>query len=460
MNHTALFPVALCCITAPICFAANSSPDAHAESYKNFVSQLDAIQKANSSDLYPALEVVFNATQDELAGLTWMQKAAKANHPVALSYMANYLVNSAVVDPADPNRAKDQYELTKKAAAAGYIPAIINESICLFTGQGVAKDQAAALRKLMEACKTNDNKARFTWLQMSKRLSTKADLDRPEVQAEIKRGNDLVILFAQTLETDTEAQLSYLRQAAELKNADAIYALAQITSQSKPKDSYVLMQEATRLHHPNATAILGTLMTREPQKGSLSESVDMPYDPEKGLKMIKLASMLDSALACHMLGEAYHVGDKTIKADQERAFAQFRKAAYLNNPASALTLSWMLMEGVGCKADPKLGFELCKRMTQSNLPQAKMLMAYAYYKGLGVEEDGLMASDLLQEAAAQNMPQAYIFLAFITQKGCKGLTANKSQAEAYVRMASLDLKEKANEFYQKMLQDGEWKYRD
>ncbi len=460
MNYLAFSTTVLCCLTAPICFAANSDPANHAESYKQFVTALDAIQKANSRDLAPAMQIVLEATKDELAGRTWMEKASAAKHPVALTYMSNYLVNSAVVDPADPNRAKNQYEMVKQAATSGYIPAIVNESICLFTGQGVARNEATALRKLMEACKTNDNFARFTWLQMSKRLSTAEDLKRPEVQAEIKRNNDLVILFAHTLVKDVEEQLGYLRRAAELKNRDAIFALSQVLSKSKPSDSLVLLQEAARLNHPNATAIIGTVMTRKDDKTPLPAGIDIPRDKEKGLNMIKLASMLDCPLASNMLGELFHVGDNTVPADQQRAYEHFRTAAFLNNPSAALTFSWMLMEGVGCKANPKLGVELCKRMMQSNLAQAKMLMAYAYYKGLGVEEDGLMASDLLMEAAAQQMPQAYVFLAFITQKGCKGLTADKGQAEAYVRMASLDMKDKANEFYQKMLADGEWNYRD
>lgn len=460
MNYLALSTASLCCLITPISFAADTDPAKHAESYQQFVAQLDSIQKSNSRDLYPALEIVFNATQDELAGQVWMQKAADANHPVALNYIANYLVNSEVVDSADTNRPKMQYELTKKAAATGYIPAIINESICIFTGRGAARDQSAALRKLMEACKVNDNFARFTWLQMSKRLETKEDLQRSEVQAELKRQNDLVILYAQTLTSDTEQQLAYLRQAAELKNADAIFALSQLVAKSKPVDSLVLLKEAARLHHANSIAIIGTLMTRKPEEVKLPEGVEIEYNPELGFKMIKLASMLDCPMASNMLGELYHAGDKDTAADQNRAFEHFRKAAYLNNPSAALTLSWMLMEGIGCKADPKLGAELCKRLMQSNLPQAKMLMAYAYYKGLGVAEDGVMAVDLLQEAAAQNMPQAYIFLAFITQKGCKGVPANKDQAEAYVRMASLDMKDKAQEFYQKILLEGDWEYRN
>ncbi|MFI3244044.1 MAG: hypothetical protein R3Y56_07325 [Akkermansia sp.] len=460
MNYLALSTAALCCLTAPISFAADSAPANHAESYKKFVAQLDTIQQSNSRDLAPAMDIVLSATKDELAARAWMEKAAAAKHPVALTYMSNYLVNSAVVDPVDPTRAKKQYEMVKQAASAGYIPAIVNESICLFTGQGVARNEATALRKLMEACKENDNFARFTWLQMSKRLATAADLQRPEVQAEIKRNNDLVILFAHTLTNKVEEQLGYLRQAAELKNPDAIFALSQVLGKSKPADSLILLQEAARLHHPNAMAIIGTIMTRKDDQAPMPEGIDIPRDPAQGLQVIKLSSMLDCPLASNMLGELYHKGDSTVAADQKRAHEHFRTAAFLNNPSAALTYSWMLMEGVGCKANPKLGVELCQRMLQSNLPQAKMLMAYAYYKGLGVTEDGVMATDLLQEAAAQQMPQAYIFLAFITQKGCKGLTADKSQADTYVRMASLDMKEKANEFYQKMLQAGEWKYRD
>ncbi len=447
-------------MTAPICFASNSDPANHAESYKKFVTELDTIQKANTRDLAPAMQVVLDATNDELAARSWMEKAAAAKHPVALTYMSNYLVNSAVVDPVDPNRAKNQYEMVKQAATSGYIPAVVNESICLFTGQGTAKNEAAALRKMMTACKDNDNFARFTWLQMSKRLSTKEDLKRPEVQAEINRKNDLVILFANTLASSTEEQLGYLRSAAELKNRDALFALSQVLSKSKPADSLILLQEAARLNHPNATAIIGTVMTRKDDNTPLPEGFDIPRDPAKGLQMIKLASMLDCPLASNMLGELYHAGDNTVPADQKRAYEHFRTAAFLNNPSAALTYSWMLMEGVGCKANPQLGVELCRRMMQSNLAQAKILLAYAYYKALGVKEDGVMAADLLQEAAAQQMPQAYIFLAFITQKGCAGLTADKAQAEAYVRMASLDMKEKAQEFYQKMLESGEWSYRN
>lgn len=460
MNHLAFFSAALCCMTAPICLAANLSPSNYAAEYKNFIAQLDAIQKDNSQDMYPALVTAFLATADERAGEIWMEQAAKDKHPVGLYYSSDLIMNSTVVCHYDTSRATKSYEMMAEAAKSGYIPALINESICLFTGQGVERDQATALRKLTEACKSGDNNARFTWLQMTERLTKLQDLERPEVKAEIERKNDLVILYASSLMTSVEEQLNYLRQAAELKNKDAIYALAQITAKSKPEDSYVLMQEAVRLHHANSIAIIGTLMSQKAEKGSLADIVGLKYNPVEGLAMIKIAAMLNSSLANLQLGEMYHTGSKDIKIDNERAFEHFRKAAYLNNPTASLTFAWMLMEGIGCKADPELGVEVCKRMMNSNLPQARMLLAYAYFKGLGVEEDGLMAADLLQEAAAQKLPQAYIFLAYITQKGCKGLTANKSRAESYVRMAALDMKDNAQKFYDKMLEDGDWIYRN
>lgn len=449
-------------MTAPICLAADISPSNYAAEYKNFIAQLDSIQKSNSQDMYDALVVAFLATGDELSGEAWMEQAAKDKHPVAQHFMSDLTMNSSVVYPYDADRTKKSYEMMVESAKSGYIPALVNESICLFAGQGVERDKASALSKLTEACKSGDNYARLMWLQMAERLSKAEDLERPEVKAEIERKNDLVILYASSLVDNTEDQLKYIRQAAELKNKDAIYGLAQITTKTKPEDSYVLMQEAVRLHHANSIAIIGTLMSQVAEKGSLADIVGLKHNPTEGLAMIKIASMLDSALANLQLGEFYHAGSKDIDIPKnpERAFAHFRKAAYLNNPASALTLSWMLMEGIGCKADPELGVEICKRMLNSNLPQAKMLLAYAYFKGLGVEEDGLMAADLLQDAAAQKMPQAYIFLAFITQKGGKGLTANKSRAESYVRMAALDMQDNAQKFYDKMLADGEWIYRN
>ena len=85
-----------------------------------------------------------------------------------------------------------------------------------------------------------------------------------------------------------------------------------------------------------------------------------------------------------------------------------------------------------------------------------VLLAYAQYKGLGMPADADKALTTLQEAAAMGYPEAYIYMAYITAKGAPNVPANAERADKYVRMAALDMGEKARTLYDELSKDGEW----
>ena len=68
--------------------------------------------------------------------------------------------------------------------------------------------------------------------------------------------------------------------------------------------------------------------------------------------------------------------------------------------------------------------------------------------------DTKAALKLLQEAAAIGQKRAYVYMAYLTAKGGSNSPADPKQAERYVRMAALDLKDEAQELYDKLMAEG------
>ena len=75
-------------------------------------------------------------------------------------------------------------------------------------------------------------------------------------------------------------------------------------------------------------------------------------------------------------------------------------------------------------------------------------------EGLGVPADTNAALKLLQEAAALGQKRAYVYMAYLTARGGNNVTADPKQAERYVRMAALDLKDEARALYDKLMAEG------
>ncbi len=456
MNYCALLTLGLTAIYAPACLAANAID---AVAFKQFVAALDKMVEAQSSDYYEAVQIVFDATQDESAIDAWMEKAAAKNQAAALLYVANARIAGILLRQESAKTVHQHIQLLKKAADSDYLPAIVNYSTCINAGITEAPNRSKALALLVPAAAKGSKEARFKWLQLSGRLEGLNDLNRPEVQAEIEKGNDCVMMYISMLTIDLDTRIQNLQEAAGLGNGDAYFELGAIVEKVNPKQSYTLMSKAAALHNPNAMAIVGGIESSPIKADTILERSGAEFKPEEGIRLMKLASMLGSPIAQLMLGELYFHGSDLIPQDKQRAFYHFYRAACASNSTALLHYSTMLLTGEGCQANTKLALSICQELSNRKVKEAELLYAYAHYKGIGVEEDAQKAAEILEDLAALNMPEAYVYLAFIAQKGGAKLKADPKQAELYLRMAKIDLGDKAQQLYDELMQAKVWQFK-
>lgn len=435
---------------------ADVSPAAHAEAYKTFKARLEEQVKHNLDDYCPAISMVLSATNDEFATLAWMEKAAEEGNLAAMTYVADARLRSIQHNKEQAPEVKEAYAMLCKAAEAGFDAAVVHRYSCQRAGIGTPKNEADAEKKLMEACKRGGFLPRFLWLQASGRLGQYGDTERPEVKAEAERGNHYVLYAMALLNATTKERIAGLQAAAIKGSPDALYALSAICSKAKPKQSYELLQQAIKRHHAEAMWTLGGALCELNSTNPLLKEAGIEPDDKTGRHLIRLAAMLNSPTANFWLGNAYYSGDYGIRQDHERAYRHFAQGAGRAHAPSGAAQGYMLLRGLGTQADAKRGVLLIRGAANAGYPYAVVLLAYAQYKGLGMSADADKALTTLQEAAAMGYPEAYIYMAYITAKGAPNVPANAERADKYVRMAALDMGEKARTLYDELSKDGEW----
>lgn len=435
----------------------DKAPGIKHEKYPTFISLLDKQVKDNSADYYDAVRCVLDATDGEEAAVgEWMKAAAKQGNAAATRWMLGQKLADIPQEQLLSNDIKNAYQDLKKLAAKGFVPAILDVSACLRMGIGVQKDEAAAIRNMMEGCKGGNFLARYQWLLLTKRLSAFEDKDKPEVNAEVERGNHYVIYRLATLAPDGASRFEWLKKAAEKDSGDAYFALSSLTSANHPQESYALLKNAVRLHHPEALFVLASTLISETTSNPFVQEAGIQPDPKEGRQLLKTAAMLGNIQASLTLANAYYDGSAGLPQNYEKSFFHFSNPQIASSAASAASRGIMMLRGLGTKQDTAKGLDLIKRASNAGYSHATMLLAYAYYKGLGVKASGSEAAALLSEAAATGSPEAYVYLAFITAKGGPGITADVAQAKHYVRLAAMDIGDQAQQLFDSLTVKGEW----
>ena len=434
--------------------AADVSPATHAEGYAAFKTALKEQAEKNLYDFCPAMELVLKATNDPFAVQQWMQKAADEGLPAAQQFVADRRLENVRVDELQAADVKAAYKLVRKAADAGYDPAKVNVYMCLKNGVGVAKDEKAAEKYILEACKSKGFIPRFKWLQLSGRLTTFDDRERAEVKAEMERGNDHVVYFLSTLAPTAAEKTEWLMKAAKLGNPEALYTLSAMASQKDPKASFTLLKEAIQFHSAEAMFALGVALTDADPDSPLMKTAGISHDDVNGRHLVKLAGMLGSAGAQYWLGHVYHDGVFGVAQDDTVSFRWFERGARSGNVRCATATGVMHLLGLGTEKDVKKGLAVLNMAANAGDPDAVMALAYAVYTGQGIPADARKAAEMLEEAAAMGNPAAYICLAYITAKGGKDLPADPKRAERYVRLAKLDLKDEAQQLFDRLMAEG------
>lgn len=436
---------------APDFGSVDSSPDAHPEQYARFVAELDTITKSNELNLFPALSIILNTTGDELAVLSWMQKAADAGNPAALHFLSNITQTGS----QDPDALKKAYAQARRAADKGYSPAIISAAGCLKFGIGVKADEQAATNYLAKACRGGDFRVRFQWLASTGRLSSIRDAERPEVKSEIERGNHLVAYMLSTLAPTPQERLDWLRRAADLGNDNALVVLADLLSDKDPKSSIALLQMACKSGNREALyTYAGILLEKDPDPALKSTGVS--YNEKGGTYLLRLDAMHGHPGALLQLASIYLNGRYGIKQNLEHAYRLFDFGSRFGSPDLVLGKAYCQMRGLGTKQDLKAADKTINQYYEKGHPLACLLKAYEAYKGLGVSASIDDVESFCYEASASGFPLAYLHLACIIAKGMEGVKPDPERAETYVQMAELSLGPAARKIFNRMMQQLEW----
>lgn len=432
------------------------APENFPEQYALFLSKLEEQVKENRMDFCPAMQVVLTATDDEFAVEGWMDKAAAAGNAAALHYVAGRKLASVPADKLQDPDIKEAYQRARKAADAGFEPAMLDVSLCLRYGIGTQKDEAASDKWLLQACKSGNFDMRFKWLQLTNRLTKFEDAERAEVQSEIKRGNHHVLYYLSAFAPDSATQLDWLKRAAEKGNPSALYSLSSLSSRLKPKDSYTLLQEAVKQHNPEAMFVLGQSLLELEEDNPFVKEAGITPDEKSGLHLLRLASMLENAPADLVLANFYYDGLHGLPKNRERAYRHYARAQRARHASAAAAQGFMLLRGDGVEQNVEQGTRLLHLAANSGYGYAAILLAYAQYEGIGVTADARKAAEYLNDAAVMGQPVAYVYLAYITAKGGSNMKADPKLAENYVRMASLDMGDKAQQLYDELMKAGKW----
>lgn len=434
--------------------AADISPKAHAEQYAKFKQCLKEEAKACNYDFVSAMEAVLSATNDEFAVEQWMQAAAKENIAPAMQYLANQSFARLRVNDAASPAAKAAFALEKKAADAGYTPAMLNVGMARMQGLGTEKDETQARKDLMNACKAGHFVTRFKWLMLTKRLKDWDSRELPEVKAEVNRGNHHVVYELAMYAPTAKDKMEWLQKAVKLGNSEATYTLSTLASENAPKESYELLKEAAKMHNVRALHLMGC-MIMEPNPPARLKELDVPHNDKLGRHFIRLAAMLDNADSRYLLALAYHKGLYGFKKDDTRAFRHMESAANLGDPVCMASVGVMHVMGIGTKKDPEAAVPYIVQAANLGVPGAPIMLAYMQYHGLGgVPADARKARETLQDAQAANIPEALVYLAYLAAKGGPGLEPDEKEAAMYLRMAEMDLKDNAKKLYDSLMKDG------
>ena len=434
--------------------AADISPAAHPQEYATFKERMQQEAKACTYDFMPAMKAILNATNDEFALDPWMQQAAKDGIAPALQQVADKMLSRVTEEEVKGQKGKEAFALVKKAADAGYEPAMLNLAMARMNGIGTYKDEAQARKDMMAACKGGKFMPRFKWLQLTGRLQGFDSKDKPEVKAEIDRGNHHVVYYLAMQAEILADQSEWMQKAAKMGNPEAVYALSAACSATMPKESYQLLQEAVKMHSPSAVFLLGCMLTDPSRPGPLKQ-LDVPHNDEVGRHLIRLAAMAGNTEARYMLGMCYHEGKYGFQKDEKRAYRSFECGTLVGDAMCMTAQAIMLLKGMGVQKDEKAALPLILEAANRGIPGAILLMAYVQYNGLGgVPADAYKAKQTLQDAVAANIPEALVYLAYITAKGGANLPADEKESAMYLRMAAQDLKDEAQKLYDDLMKNG------
>lgn len=428
---------------------SQASPQKHEKAYAEFCKILNEVAANNSFKLGRAFYIALRATNDEFCIDEWMQHAANAGNPVAQLFIAQKTLYRVPKDKYLRPEVRAAVTLLRKAADQKYAPAQMEYSKCLKAGIGTLKNESAAFKMLQEACASGSYDIRFAWLMESGRIDKYEDRERPEVKAEIERGNHFLIYYFSLLSPEPETRFTMLCKAADMGNDFAIYNYSELIFQQDANKSYAFLKKAVAQNNPEATFRLASYLLEPPVR--LEASVGPIKDPATGVIFLKMASMLGNADARAELARIYMSGSYGIEKNAEKAYKHCAQGAAISGEPELLAAQgYMLLQGMGTRQDTTRGKQLLELAATGNYPYAKLLLAYAYHCGLGVEQSASQATFYLEDLAVNQFPTAFVYLALMHDSPAPGLKPDSAKCKYYLEHAERVMPGKATDLFNKL----------
>ena len=425
------------------------------------MAALDAVQAAQSFHMGPVVTAVMDATGgDEQSFWKFMQEAADAGHPVALTWAAGQGLRQLAVQGAALESSPEAVNLrssVERAAAGGYVPAMVEMAHLLGSGVGAAPDEKAAMDYLMKACKANDSRARAAYLLLSGRLE-KGGADDAAVAAELKKNNYYVEEFLSAVEARRNGEKSreWLASAAAHGSAYAAGMLARYyLMQGKDALGLDFLKLAVEREHPDSLAMMATLLLPNAELSPGMQSLIKP-DEAEAVRLFRRAALLDYTPALIPLAGEYNKQPETYS--KERVFELYRRSADMGEARGGVAYAYCLAVGRGCQPDAGRGVRILKQLVDAGVSYANLPLAELYFNGTGVEADMSLAIRALTSAAADGLPGCYTLMAALVQMGNASKAPDAMRAEVYLRMAEERGEPAPRATFDALMQAGCWKF--
>ena len=445
-----LFPLALCPLAA-------QTQDAKAAC----MTALDSVKSAQSENLGPVVTAVLDATGgNEQAFWKFMQEAADAGHPVALTWTAGQGIRQLVAQGINMETAPEAANLrsaVERAASAGYVPAMVEMAHLLGSGVGSAPDEVKGMEYLMQACKANSSRARAAYLLLSGRME-KNGAEDAAVAAELKKNNYYVEEFLSAFagRRDEEKGREWLATAASHGSAYAAGMLARYyLMQGKDALGYDFLKMAVEREHPDSLAMMGSLLLPESELSPGLQGI-IKQDTEEAIRLFRRAALLGYAPAYIPLAGEYN--KQPEKYSKERVFELYRRAADMGDARGGVAYAYCLAAGRGCQADAERGVRILTQLVDAGVSFANMALAELYFNGTGVPADMSRAISALTAASVDGLPGCYTLMAALAQMGNASKASDPARARMYLRMAEERGEPAPRVTFDALVQAGGWKF--
>lgn len=443
-----LFLLCLTCAGSLSMFAPVTAAPAAAQSTQADLNAiLQDMVKRNSDDFYAAAAAEYDAGGDMSSFTKKMEAAAGKGNAAAMLWNARYHNMFAA---KTPELTEVTQRLLEKAAATGYVPAMVEYAGQVFSRSDSETDRKKAMRVLMEACKKGSSKARALYLMVSGRMQS-GGITSPEIVSELKKKNYYLEEMIAAAQQDESTFLMWMERAAEHGSAFAAFTLCEFVPQDKAEKFMKLAEER---HLPAALGHVGLMTVR--QQAARMEAYDAAIAAE-GLRKLHISAMMCTPVAMNSLASLYAegYGDKVSK---ELICELFRVAHDCGDPNGTAGLGYCMVMGAGCKQEPAAGLALMEAARDKGAQWVNQALASMYFNGDGVPADMDKAISALTDDYVSGSLHAYAIMAAITKLGNATTKPDEKRAQLFLDMAAANGDVHARVFYDMIVKEGKWRF--